>query len=180
MKSNLLFPLTIFLCMLLSCQPFGFSPTPTNTTPATQTPMSQPTAAMPPTLLFKPTLAFTPTLGFTPTLVFTAPAVPTSTTLLVVTDVTNTHWVGSLYDQNDNRIWEVFEIIFLPGGKLRYYTPNEWRENGTWQQNGNDITLEWGNHACDLYGVLSGDAILGARKCSDGKTWGWSVQYKAP
>jgi hypothetical protein len=162
MKSNLLFPLTFSLCMLLSCQPFVVSPTPANTTPATQTPMSQPTAAMPPTL------------------VFTAPAVPTSSTLLVVTDVTNTHWVGSIYDQNDNRIWEVFEIIFLPGGKLRYYTPNEWRENGTWQQKGNDITLEWGNHACDLYGVLSGDAILGARKCTDGKTWGWSVQYKAP
>ena len=168
MKSNLLFPFTILLCMLLACQPFVVSPPTTNTSLATQPPMSQPTAGMPPTKLF------------TPTLVFTAPAVPTATTLLVVTDVTNTHWVGSLYDQNDNRIWEVFEIIFLPGGKLRYYTPNEWRENGTWQQKGDDITLEWGNHACDFYGVLYDDAILGARKCTDGKTWGWSVKYKAP
>ena len=162
MKSNLLFLVTIPVCVLLSCQPFVVSSPPTNTAPATQIQTTQPTAAIPPAT------------------VFSSPVVPTSTISIIVTDVTNTHWVGMLYDQDNNLIREVFEIIFLPGEKLRYYIPNEWHENGTWQQKGNDITLEWGNHACDFYGVLYDDAILGARKCTDGKTWGWSVKYQAP
>ena len=97
-----------------------------------------------------------------------------------VSDVTNTHWVGEIYDQNNPYHWEVFEIIFLPGGKLRYYVPNAWNEDGTWKQSGNNIILEWNNHACDFYGVLSDNAIAGAQKCTDGTTQGWSVKLKSP
>lgn len=105
---------------------------------------------------------------------------PASTSSVVVTDLTNTHWVGRIYDQDNIYKFEVFETIFLPGGKLRYYIPNDWAENGTWQQKGNNVVLEWANHACDLYGVLSGDTIAGAQKCVDTGTRGWWVKLKAP
>jgi hypothetical protein len=162
MKRKLLFLFAIPFCILLSCRPFVGSLPPTSTVPATQIQTIQPTATMP------------PAPGSTSTVV------PTSNAPIVITDVTNTHWVGMIYDQDEPLIWSVFEIIFLPGGKLRYYTPNEWRENGTWNQEGDDITLEWGDHFCELYGVLYGDVIAGAKQCTGGKAWGWSVQYQAP
>ena len=102
--------------------------------------------------------------------------IPPTTTPVAVSDLTNTHWVGGIYDENNPLLWEVFEIVFLPGGKMRYYIPNSWQENGTWQQKGDDIILEWGDHACDFYGILYGDTITGARKCTDGKTKRWTVQ----
>ena len=158
----------LLLISTMSCKfltpPASVQITPSNPAPATQ--ISSPLPA---------TVAPSPTHESAP-----SPISATSTIAVIVTDVTNTHWVGRIYDEKNNLIWEVFEIIFLPGGKLRYYTPNAWAENGTWQQKDDDIILEWGNHACDFYGVLSGDSIAGARKCTDGKTWGWWVQLQTP
>jgi hypothetical protein len=105
---------------------------------------------------------------------------PASTASVVISDLTNTHWVGRIYNQDNVYIFEVFETIFLPGGKLRYYVPNDWFEDGTWQQKGNNVTLEWANHRCDLYGVLSGDMIAGAQKCILTGTRGWWVKLKTP
>jgi hypothetical protein len=161
--------LALAFFLLVNCRIATVIPSLSHPTPSDQARSPQATTSLP-----QPVATGTP-VEPTP-----SPTLPVATSTIVVTDLTNTHWVGRIYDQDNDRIFMVFEIIFLPDGKLRYYTPNEWRENGTWQQEGNDVVLEWGNHACDLYGILYGDTILGARKCKDSKTWGWSVQLSAP
>jgi hypothetical protein len=162
------FVFALLLLLVMGCQ-FITGTSPVQVTPSSpgQTP---PTAsALPPTAAPSPTDELVP-----------SPVPPTATQATVVSDLTDTHWMGSIYDENNPSKWEVFEIYFLPGGKMRYYVPNAWYEDGTWQQKGDDITLVWGDHDCDFYGVLYDDTILGARKCTDGKTWGWSVKLQAP
>jgi len=108
---------------------------------------------------------------------------PSPTTAVVVSDVTNTHWVGRIYEQDNNYIFEVFETIFLPDGKLRYHLLSNWYEDGTWQQKGNNIILQWENHACDLYGTMYGDTIsgVGTQKCLGVGTGSeWSVKLQTP
>jgi hypothetical protein len=151
----------------MSCQ-FITTPTSIQITPSNQVQPAQKTSTLSPTMIHSQTNEIIPS------------QIPPTATTVAVSDLTNTHWVGSIYDENNPMIWEVFEIVFLPDGKMRYYIPNAWHENGTWQQKGDDFILEWGDHACDFYGVLYGDTIAGARKCSDGKTKGWSVQLKTP
>ena len=169
MKQNqALLVLACLLSLMMSCQ-WLTAPTPAQTTPSRQVQMTQAAPTLPPTTAPDPTRRPIPS----PT-----PAGPTAS--VSVSEVAGTHWVGQIFDQDKAGIWEVFEIIFLPEGKLRYYVPNDWHEDGAWTQKGNDITLETGNGACNYYGVLYGDAISGARKCGDGKTWGWSVQLKIP
>ena len=167
MKNNHLFVILAFLSMpILSCRLAAVIPSLINPTPSDQPQPTQTISAIPlPVATDEPLPSQKP---------------PASTTSVVVSDLTNTHWVGRIYDQDNDLIWEVFEIIFLPDGKFRYFIPNDWYEDGTWQKKGDDIILEWGNHACDFYGVLYGDTIAGARKCTDGKTWGWWVKVKIP
>lgn len=167
MKKNLLFVILAFLLVpVMSCRLVTGIPSQVDLTPSDQAQSTQTTSAEP---LLVATQVPVP-----------SQTQPASTSSVVVTDLTNTHWVGRIYDQDNIYKFEVFETIFLPGGKLRYYIPNDWAENGTWQQKGNNVVLEWANHACDLYGVLSGDTIAGAQKCVDTGTRGWWVKLKAP
>ena len=160
--------LTLLLLASMSCQ-FLTHPASIPIAPSAQVQATQTASALPATVAPSPTRDLIP-----------SEVPPALSATVSVSDVTNTHWKGSIYDEENPLIWEVFEIIFLPGGKLRYYTPNEWSEKGTWQQKGDDILLETNNHGCDFYGVMYGDTIAGARKCMDGKTWGWSVQLQTP
>ena len=167
MKNNHLLVILAFLFMLLmSCRLITAVPSLVNPTPPDQAQATQTISAL-------PLLAATnePAPSQTP---------PASTPSVVVSDLTNTHWVGRIYDQNNDRIFEVFEIIFQPDGKFRYYIPNAWYEDGTWQQKDNNVILEWGNHACDFYGLRNGDMIAGAQKCIDTGTKGWWVKVKMP
>jgi len=149
---------------LISCQLFGAFPDRINPTPTDQ---HQATSKDTPALktIEAPVPSQIPTNSIAPG---------------DINDLTNTHWVGRIYDQENDLKFEVFEIIFLPDGKFRYFIPNDWHENGTWQKNGNDIVLEWANHACDFYGLLNGDTIAGAQTCVDTGTKGWWVKLKTP
>jgi hypothetical protein len=167
MKKNYLFVILAFLWILvMSCRLLTGIPSDANPTPSNQAQSTQ-------TIPAEPLLVATQEPAPSQTL-------PAATTSVVISDLTNTHWVGRIYNQDNVYIFEVFETIFLPGGKLRYYIPNDWYENGTWQKKGNNVTLEWGNHACDFYGLLSGDTIAGAQKCVDTGTRGWWVKLKTP
>ncbi len=167
-QKQVLLMLAWLLSLTMSCQWLS-SPTPAQVTPSRQVQMTRAAATLPSPTVPDPTSRPIPSQ---------TPAAPTAP--ISVTEVAGTHWVGQIFDQDKSGIWEVFEIIFLPEGKLRYYIPNDWHEDGTWEQKGNDIILKTGNGACNYYGVLYGDAITGARKCGEGKTWGWSVQVKVP
>ncbi len=168
MKNNYPFLiLALLLISLASCQ-FITTPSSIRITPSSEIQAAQPTSTLLATMIPSQTHEFIPS------------QIPPTATTVALSDLTNTHWIGNIYDENDPRLGEVFEIVFLPDGKLRYYIPNAWHENGTWQQKGDDIILEWGDHACDFYGVLYGDTIAGARKCTHGKTKGWSVQLQTP
>jgi hypothetical protein len=169
MKKLYLAPLLALplIILLMSCQALS---TLASSTVTPSNPAQTPTVSAFP-------LTATPSSSGTP---IPSPISSGTASVVSVSDVTNTHWAGEIYDQNNPYHWEVFEIIFLPDGKLRYYVPNAWNEDGTWKQSGNNIILEWNNHTCDFYGVLSGNAIAGAQKCTDGTTQGWSVKLKSP
>ena len=160
-KTYLLIIFVLLISPMISCQLFGILPGNVAPTPISRpqdSPIQKPTPEARPEPISNPT----PTLPVSPA---------------QITDLTNTHWVGRLYDQENQLKFAVFEIIFLPDGELRYYTPNSWSENGTWEQNGDDILLTTGNGSCDYYGILSGDTIAGARNCKDTSTMGWWVEF---
>lgn len=101
-----------------------------------------------------------------------------------IRSVANTSWSG--YSEF-SKAKLADEVTFLPNGNIRYRSkrhikpgdlssPTEWSqwfENGTWQQTGNEISIEINNSFSEKRGIIKGNKIEGTAKNKVGATWTW-------
>ena len=79
--------------------------------------------------------------------------------------VINTTW--ALRDSDNDE----YTLTFLSGGRLRYTFNNQPQADGSWTQNGNNITMILGGFR--LTGTFSGNQMEGRGAMSSGHTWTW-------
>ncbi len=67
-------------------------------------------------------------------------------------------------------------FYFRKGGILHYRDPQGWWEDGSWQQNGVQVTFLLGDGFTTYHGQVIGNTISGDAINKKGKTWRFSVQ----
>lgn len=94
---------------------------------------------------------------------------PTPTPAEAAPSLLGTTWSGATSDG------DAYTFEFRAGGRLHYTSPSGTFDNGTWTQDGTDVSFEMNGHYSDYTGTLHGDELRGAGRNRVGRSWTWSV-----
>ena len=87
-----------------------------------------------------------------------------------VVKVEGTKWTGHDIANGGNLTYR-----FLPGGLLEYTNAGRTFRNGTWQQNGADVTWEANNNYAEYSGVVTGNKMAGKARNRVNRNWTWEL-----
>ncbi len=87
-------------------------------------------------------------------------------------DVAGTKWVATDADRDGDVIAYTFEA----GGKLVYSYGGKTYDNGTWKQDGDDLTWETNGHYADYTLAFKEGQFVGSAKNVNGKSWDVTIR----
>ncbi len=86
--------------------------------------------------------------------------------------VSGTTWAGKDSDG------EYYTYHFLTDGVLHYDTQSDSWQNGSWEQDGNNIYFEMNNKFSEQYGTIRGNKMKGTGHNTKGHEWTWKAKKK--